>query len=145
MTKHVVIDAGIDDVWDVLCDGWLYPVFVVGSARMRSVDATWPAVGSTLHHSFGSWPLMIDDTTSVVACDPGRRLELTARGWPMGEARIVFTLTATAGRTRVVLEETPTKGPGALVPGFLAGPAIDLRNGETLQRLELLARGRAGR
>ena len=25
-------------VWAVLADGWLYPVWVVGAARMREVD-----------------------------------------------------------------------------------------------------------
>ena len=25
-------------VWDVLADGWLYPLWVVGASRMREVD-----------------------------------------------------------------------------------------------------------
>src|SRR3954449_5936553 len=33
---------------------------------MRAVSSDWPAVGATLHHSLGSWPLLIDDTAHVL-------------------------------------------------------------------------------
>ena len=49
-----VINASIDDVWSVLSDGWLYPLWVVGASRMRDVDPDWPAVGSRIHHSVGA-------------------------------------------------------------------------------------------
>ena len=55
-----------DQVWGVLADGWLYPLWVVGASRMREVDDHWPAVGARLHHSVGAWPALIDDTTSVL-------------------------------------------------------------------------------
>ena len=32
-------------VWDVLGDGWLYPLWVVGASRIRDVDDGWPAEG----------------------------------------------------------------------------------------------------
>lgn len=51
-----VINASTDDVWSVLSDGWLYPLWVVGASRMRDVDEDWPAVGSRIHHSVGVWP-----------------------------------------------------------------------------------------
>ncbi len=60
-----------DKVWDVLADGWLYPLWVVGATRMRDVDASWPAVGAQLHHSAGVWPLVLDDTTEVLEAEPG--------------------------------------------------------------------------
>lgn len=37
------VDAPARAVWDVLADGWLYPLWVVGAARMRDVDHGWPA------------------------------------------------------------------------------------------------------
>ncbi|RIJ58699.1 SRPBCC family protein, partial [Clavibacter lycopersici] len=32
------------DVAEVVSDGWLFPAWVVGASRMRSVDDAWPAV-----------------------------------------------------------------------------------------------------
>ena len=32
------VDATPDQVWQVLADGWLYPLWVVGASRMRDVD-----------------------------------------------------------------------------------------------------------
>ena len=55
-----------DDVFRVLANGWHYPAWVVGASRMRDVDNSWPAPGTKLHHSFGIWPLVIDDTTEVL-------------------------------------------------------------------------------
>jgi hypothetical protein len=65
-----------DQVFAVLHDGWTYPVWVVGASRMRDVDAGWPAPGTKLHHSFGMWPLLLDDTTEVLEIEPGQRLVL---------------------------------------------------------------------
>src|SRR3954453_17132443 len=79
-------------VWDVLADGWLYPLWVVGASRMREVDADWPQVGAKLHHSVGTWPLLIDDNTEVVAMVPGLSLTLHARARPTGVAEVVLRL-----------------------------------------------------
>ena len=110
------ISATPEQVWSVLADGWLYPLFVVGASRMRDVDDTWPAVGSLLHHSVGTWPLLIDDTTEVLEVEEDRRIVLKARGWPMGEARVEISLRPTADATVVTIVENATAGPGALVP-----------------------------
>ena len=80
------------DVWNVIADGWLYSGWVVGASRIRAVDDHWPQVGSKLHHSVGAWPLLLNDSTSVTAVEPGRSLELLARGWPVGEAKVRITL-----------------------------------------------------
>ena len=37
-TTSRTIAATPEQVWSVLADGWLYPLFVVGAARMRDVD-----------------------------------------------------------------------------------------------------------
>ncbi len=42
-----LVHATPEQVWEVLCDGWVYPVWVVGASRMREVDDSWPAVGSS--------------------------------------------------------------------------------------------------
>ena len=48
-----LFDCTPDDVFAVLGDGWLYPVWVVGAARMRDVDPEWPAEGCLLYTSDG--------------------------------------------------------------------------------------------
>jgi uncharacterized protein YndB with AHSA1/START domain len=129
-------------VWDVLSDGWLYPLWVVGASRMREVDDTWPAVGSKLHHSVGSWPALLDDDTEVTACEPRQLLGLRARAWPFGEAAVQLHLEAQGAGTRVVIEEDAVSGPGTLVPTPIRAPGLKWRNVETLRRLAFIAERR---
>lgn len=131
--RHV--EAPVEDVWATLADGWLYPLFVTGASRMREVDDHWPEVGAELHHSFGVWPVVVDDTTQVLECVPRTMLRLVARGRPGGEATVTFVLHATDHGTEVVLEEDVTSGPGLLVPKPVRDLAIRHRNVETLRRL----------
>ena len=139
-----VIDATPEQVWAVLADGWLYPLWVVGATRMRDVDDNWPAKGSQLHHSAGVWPLVLNDTTESLEVETGRRLKLRARGWPLGEADVEITLTPVddGKRCQVVLEETAVSGPGALVPPPVEAPLLGWRNVESLRRLAFIAEGR---
>lgn len=132
------------DVWNVIADGWLYSGWVVGASRIRDVDALWPAVDGVLHHSVGAWPLLINDKTVVTASDPGKSIELIARGWPLGEAKVVITLEPVETGCRVSIAEDAIKGPGSLIPKFIRDPLISVRNTETLNRLELMAAGGAG-
>jgi uncharacterized protein YndB with AHSA1/START domain len=143
-TVSRVFSSPAEDVWKVIADGWLYSGWVVGASRIRAVDAHWPEVGSRLHHSVGAWPLVIDDSSRVSAVEPGRSLELVARGWPIGEAKVVITLEVLGTQCRVTIAEDAIRGPGKLVPKALRNPMIDVRNGETLRRLELMAAGGAG-
>ena len=136
------INASPDAVWQVLSDGWLYPVWVVGATRMRDVDATWPAEGSALHHSAGVWPVVVNDETRVVAADPPRRLQLRAKGWPLGEADVVIDLEPTGDGTVVRIREDAATGPGKLVPGVVRAPVMKWRNSETLRRLAFVCEGR---
>jgi len=143
-TNTRVIHATPDQVWHVLGDGWLYPLWVVGASRMRAVDDHWPSVGSRLHHSVGSWPLLVDDTTEVKEVTPGAMLRLRARAWPTGEAEVVIRLRAQGVDTEVEIEENAVAGPAALIPGLIEDPLLGWRNVEALRRLALLVEGRAG-
>ena len=136
------MNATPDQVWNVLADGWLYPLFVVGASRMREVDHRWPGVGSQLHHSVGAWPLLLDDTTEVLECVPTTYLKLRARGWPAGEAEVELRLEASGAATEVSITEDVTSGPGRLLPKPLRDPQIAWRNVETLRRLAYLAERR---
>jgi uncharacterized protein YndB with AHSA1/START domain len=137
-----VIKTTPERVWDVLCDGWLYPVWVVGASRMREVDESWPEVGSKLHHSVGAWPALIDDDTEVTDAEPLQLLELRARAWPVGEALVRLHLHVQGADTRVVIEEDAVSGPGRLVPAPLRAPGLMWRNTETLRRLAFIAERR---
>ncbi len=137
-----IIKASPTDVWEVLADGWLYPVWVVGASRMREVESTWPEAGSKLHHSVGAWPLLIDDTTEVTESRPPHYLALRGRGWPAGEVDIAIHLRASGGGTEVVIEEDAAAGPGVLIPKPVRGLTFRWRNVETLRRLAYIAERR---
>ncbi|MFR9806779.1 SRPBCC family protein [Pseudonocardia sp. RS010] len=129
-------------VWQVLADGWNYPLWVVGATHMRAVDEGYPAVGTRLHHSVGSWPLLIKDRTEVVACEPERLLELRAHAWPSGAARVRISLRPEPDGTRVGITEHAESGPAVLVPPPIQQALLVLRNRESLARLDALARRR---
>ncbi len=136
------IHASPDAVWRVLSDGWLYPLWVVGATRMRDVDADWPAPGSRIHHSAGVWPVIVNDETTVEAVEPQRRMQLRAKGWPLGEADVVIELEPAGEETVVRIREDAATGPGRLVPALVRKPMIAWRNSETLRRLAFLCEGR---
>ncbi len=143
ITVERVMNTTPQRVWDVLADGWLYPLWVVGASRMREVDDTWPAPGSKLHHSVGAWPLLIDDDTEVTESEPLRTLALRAKAWPLlGEAPVVLRLSEQGAGTRVVMEEDVATGPGKLIPQPVRAPGIKWRNTEALRRLAFIAERR---
>ncbi len=132
-----------EDVFAVLANGWLYPTWVVGASRMRAVDTTWPGVGAKIHHSFGVWPLLIDDSTSILEWDPPRHALLKARGWPAGAAHVAIDVRPRDRGCEVTMHEDVVEGPGLLVPKPARGPLLHVRNDEALQRLAYLAQGQA--
>lgn len=132
-----------DDVFRVLDDGWLFPSWVVGASRMREVDEAWPQTGSRLHHSFGVWPVLIDDETLVEEYDSPRRMVMRPKGWPIGEARVTIDVKPRGERSVVSIHEEAVAGPGRFVPKPLMDLALHWRNSETLHRLAYLAEGLA--
>lgn len=130
-------------VWDVLADGWLFSGWVVGASRIRAVDPGWPQPGARIHHSVGAWPALLNDSTVVTEARAPERLVLQARGWPFGEATVEIIVAATAGGSRITLAETGSHGLGRWVPRQVEWVVAAPRNRETLQRLSLLAEGRA--
>ena len=137
-----VMRATPEDVWKVLADGWLYPLWVVGATRMREVDDHWPSEGAELHHSVGTWPLILDDTTAVLESRPPTLLALEARAWPTGKAVVRLRLEPHAEGTRVTIEEDAVSGPGRLVPAPVRKPMLVWRNTEAMRRLAFLVEHR---
>lgn len=136
------VSATPAEVWRVLSDGWLYPLWVVGATRMRQVEHHWPAPGSKIHHSVGVWPLVINDDTDVVESVEGRTLRLRARAWPSGEADVVIRVEDRGGGSTVTIEEDLVAGPGRFVPKPARAVALQFRSRETLRRLAWLAERR---
>ena len=137
-----MVEATPEQVWAVLSNGWLYPSWVVGASRMRAVGDDWPAAGSTLHHSAGVWPFVLNDSTEALESDPPRRLRLQAKGWPAGEATIDLRIEPAGNGSKVTIAEDATRGPGHYVPKALRQPVLALRNTETLRRLAYLSERR---
>ena len=137
------VAAPAEAVWAVLADGWQYATWVVGASRVRAVDASWPDPGERLHHSIGPWPAVISDSTRSEESVPPRRLVLTARGWPLGEARVEIEVVPDGPQSCTVsIAEDAASGPGRLVPLPVRQALILPRNKEALLRLGLIAEGR---
>jgi len=139
------IAVSTDRVWAVLADGWAYAGWVVGASHIRRVDAHWPLVGARIHHSVGTWPAVIDDTTEVTAIDVGKSIDLHARLWPAGAASVRIDLEPlNPTRTRVHMSEHIQAGPGKVLPQKVQALFLVPRNKETLSRLADLALRREG-
>ncbi|WP_068263646.1 SRPBCC family protein [Janibacter limosus] len=127
-------------VWSVIEDGWTYAAWVVGASRVRSVDESWPAEGTQLHHSVGVWPLVRNDRTSVVEVDPARmRIVLRARVRPFGTQLVEIDVASQAEGSVVTMREDASGGLAVLAPRPLRQVGLTLRNREALRRLCLLA------
>jgi uncharacterized protein YndB with AHSA1/START domain len=142
-TNVRAMNCSPEDVFAVLADGWLFPTWVVGASRMRDVDAAWPAVGSKLQHSFGVWPALINDETTVLEYDPPRRLVIQPKGWPIGEARVTLEVKRRPEGCVVRITEEAVEGPGAFVPKPVLDVPLFVRNIETLRRLAYIAEGKS--
>ncbi|MFC5059370.1 SRPBCC family protein [Saccharothrix xinjiangensis] len=136
---RTTVPTSADRVFAVLTDGWSYAGWVVGAAHIREVDPGWPAVGTRIHHSVGAWPIAVRDVTTVRAVEPSRLLDLEARLWPIGAARVRIELTEVSGGTEVVMSEEAVKGPTALLPESAQALFLVPRNRESLRRLADLA------
>jgi len=132
-----------EDVFAVLADAWVFPTWVVGASRMRDVDEGWPAVGTQLHHSFGVWPALIDDETTVLEWDPPRRMVMRPAGWPLGEAVVTIEAKPRGDGCVVRITEAAVRGPSTWVPTVVLDVLLHVRNVETLRRLAFIAEGRA--
>ncbi len=136
------VDASPEKVFEVLSDGWLYGLWVVGASQIRDVDAAWPAVGSCIHHSIGVWPLVLSDETEVVDIDQPRRLVLSTKARPLGVAMVTIDVQLAGDRTAITMDEVPTAGPGRWVHNRLNDAVLHTRNVESLDRLASVVENR---
>lgn len=135
--------ASRQQVWEVIADGWTYSQWVVGNSRMRAVDPDWPQPGSTIHHSIGVWPAVINDSTMVESCTPEHELVLIANARPFGKARITLRLhDLDGGGCLIEMAEVPVSVPMKWLPNSVALAGVFPRNRETTWRLAAMAERR---
>jgi hypothetical protein len=91
------------------------------------------------------WPFLLKDATESRSYDPDGSLELVARGWPIGEAKVIIDVERQGGGCQVTIREWAVKGVGAAAPRFLTDPLLRWRNNETLRRLSYLSEGASPR
>jgi uncharacterized protein YndB with AHSA1/START domain len=136
VTRH--IHTSPHRLFEVLSEGWLYSNWVVGTSHITAVDPNWPHPGSVLYHSTGIWPVVTRDESIVEEFEPARRLVITAKGRPLGSARITLDVEPDGAGCRVTMCEIPTSGPGRWLHPLIE-PMLAKRNGECLHRLAALA------
>ena len=141
-TNIRVMRCSPEDVFRVLDDGWLFVGWVVGASRMRDVDAAWPTEGAQLQHSFGVWPFVINDATTVLEYQSPRHMVVQPKGWPLGEARVSIDVRPHRKGCIVRIQEESVTGPAKLIPRRIMDLGLHIRNIETLRRLSYIAERR---
>jgi uncharacterized protein YndB with AHSA1/START domain len=140
MTVTRDIAATRERVWEVLANGWTYSGWVVGNSRIRAVDSNWPAPGTRILHSIGTWPAVINDETVVHSCVPGEELVLLAKVRPAATARITLRLNdLPGGQCRVAMTEVAASRPLSWVPDSVQLLGVAPRNRECTWRLAMIA------
>ncbi len=137
--NETYVNAAPEAVWEVLCDPYAYPDWVVGTDRTVEADANWPAPDSAFTVRF---PLGLKDITHSRELDPGRRIVLDAGGGPWGAARVDMRLRPEGHGTHVTMIEDPA---GLMAPLRYWPPAhlvTKLRNAGALRRLKRLVEAR---
>jgi hypothetical protein len=134
------IAATREQVWDVLANGWTYSGWVVGNSRIRAVDPNWPAPGTRILHSIGTWPAVINDETVAQSCVSGAELVLLAKVSPAAKARITLRLNdLPGGGCRVEMSEVAVSRPLCWVPDSVQLLGVAPRNRECTWRLAMIA------
>jgi uncharacterized protein YndB with AHSA1/START domain len=139
--NEIHVEAPPEAVFAVLSDPRSFARWVVGSRKIRSADAAWPAPGTTFDHAVGVGPFMLPDSTTVQAAEPPHLLQMLVRARPITQAIVTLQLRPEAAGTRVVMDERPADRRSRLVFNPLGEPLIRLRNAESLRRLKRLAEG----
>lgn len=132
-----VIEVGVERVFATLADPTTYPEWLAGTDRIRGIDRSFPAAGSSFAHSVGlGGPLTVDDRTESIGAAPDRHLALRVHAGVF-HARVDFELFPEGtDRTRVRFSEQPIGPARPLLP--LLRPILYLRNRGSLHRLHQL-------
>lgn len=100
----------------------------------------WPAPGTRILHSIGTWPAVIDDETVVEHAEIGHELVLLAKVRPAEQARITLRLSDLPdGGCRVEMSELAVSRPLRWVPDRMQLLGVAPRNRECTWRLAMIA------
>lgn len=122
-TNEIEISAPPSAVFAMLADPTSYPDWLVGAARVPTVDEAWPAIGSRFSHRLGVRFLWMAGSTTVVECVLAERFVLAAGMGPLGEAIVQFDLAPSSQGTHLRVSETPRNGI-VRIAGALAWPLV---------------------
>jgi uncharacterized protein YndB with AHSA1/START domain len=125
------------DLFAILVDPDTYPRWLVGTKKIRSVDAGWPSPGSSFAHTVGFGPLAIPDRTTVREIEAPNVLELLVRARPLIEAVVRFEVAATTTGSRLRMTETPVGIHKVIAP--VVAPLIRARNERSMDRLRAVS------
>ncbi len=100
----------------------------------------WPAPGTRILHSIGTWPAVIDVETVVEHAEIGHELVLLAKVRPAEQARITLRLSDLPdGGCRVEMSELAVSRPLRWVPDRMQLLGVAPRNRECTWRLAMIA------
>lgn len=139
-----VCPAPVERVFAVLSEPQRYGFWVVGAHDIEAADPHWPAPGASFRHEQGLPFVNLEDTSTVLACEPPTHLRLEVRVRPLLVAHVDLRLAPQDGGTRVRMEEEPVGG--LLAPVLRrrrARALVRARNLESLRRLCRVAQGGA--
>lgn len=136
------IAATPDQVFSVLADAKQYGSWVVGSSKVLSADATFPAQGTRFRHVQGAFGVGIKDDTVVLAAERPYHLRLHVMARPLVRAEVDIQLSATPDGTHLRMEETIVGGVQRRAPAAVNDALLRLRNKESLRRLRRIAERR---
>jgi uncharacterized protein YndB with AHSA1/START domain len=132
--RRTMADVGPEAVFAVVADPDTYPRWLIGAQRIRHVDETFPAPGSSFDHSVGASPTYsIDDSSEVLDVEPDHRLVLRVHVGPV-DGSVELIVEPVAAGSLVVFREVPEGWPKLVLPALR--PVLRGRNAESLRRLE---------
>jgi hypothetical protein len=141
--NDIVVEVSPEAVFAVLADPRCYAEWVVGAQHSGPVDQRWPQPGSRFRHASGIGPLVIRDTTSVIASQPPGHLLLLVHARPLVNATVEITVAPHERGSLVTMREDIRGGIGRIAPRRLADAMLRRRNRTALERLRELAHGAA--
>ncbi len=141
--RNTLVKAPPQAVWKVLCDGYSYAEWVVGTREIRRVEPGWPGPGTSIHFTAGSGPLHLEDRTTSRIFEENKLLELEAHARPYGSVRISIQVLAWGEDSVVIIDEHPLRGSSLIYENPIVELLLTLRGRRMLNRLAAVIERRA--